>query len=756
MSGDKRMKKVSVRKKKKQSGATGTHDLEPARDLRQILSDLSAVVWEMDPATWEFTYVSRYAERLLGFPIERWRTPGFWADRLHPEDRPAIVSACERAIETGEDHFLEYRMIGANGNTVWVRDSVRVSTDKSGHATVVSGILFDITHLKQAEHAWKASEQRFTRFAEASTECVIIHDNGRILEVNDACNRMFGYSGDEMIGLMASDVTAPADRERLWANIASGSEEPLSGEGLRKDGSTFHAELIGKTVKLLGETVRVVAVRDVSARRKAEEALAAAEFDYQTLCDEVTEAIVLTDKDLRITRLNRSACTLAGMSEPEMLGRTFREFIDPRELAVNPLQVDKLPLGGQLRVERRLRSPSGEEMIADISAKRLIDGRVVASIHDLTQSRKAEARLRQSELLFEKAFQTSRDAVILFRMRDEKILDVNDAWVNTTGISRERALGHSQLEFNFWGNESERRDFHATLLSQGAVHDRLFSFFDQQGTPRQGVMSAEVITMDGEACALVIGRDITDQMRLEQHVRQTQRLEAIGGVAGGIAHDFNNILTAIRAFSELAINSLPHNDPAREDVVEIMKAADRAIALTRQLLAFSRQEVQNVQTISVNEVIADLAPMLRRLAAEKWSLDLQLSEEAGLVNADPGQVQQVVMNLFVNARDAMPGGGVVTVKTSNADATAPTPEQPDVQAGRFVCISVSDTGIGISESIRERMFEPFFTTKAGTGGTGLGLSTVYGIVKQSGGAIAVASELGKGSTFRVLLPRVEP
>ncbi|MDQ6718764.1 MAG: PAS domain S-box protein [Gemmatimonadota bacterium] len=734
----------------------GTHDLNPSRDLRQILSDLSAVVWEMDPSTWEFTYVSRYAERLLGFPIERWRTPGFWADRLHPDDRPDTLASCERAIESGEDHFLEYRMIAADGHTVWVRDSVRVCTDADGRANLVTGILFDITHLKQAEHSWKASEQRFNRFAEASTECVVLHDNGKILEVNEACARMFGYSAEEMIGLRAVDLAAEPDRARVLNNIATGSEEPLSGIALRKDGSTFFAELEARNLTLLGETVRVVTLRDISTRRRAEEALAAAEIDYQTICDEVTEAIVLTDKNLRLTRLNRSACVLAGMSEKEMLGRSLREFIDPRELAVNPLRLDRLEPGMQLRVERRLRSPEGEEMIADISAKRLPDGRVIASIHDLTQSKKAEADLRQSELLFEKAFQTSQDAVILFRLRDEKILDVNDAWVTATGIARENAIGRSQLDFNVWGSEEERGQFHAALLSRGVVRDFGFRFFDQRGAPRHGVMSAEVITMDGEACALVIGRDITEQMRLEQHVRQTQRLEAIGGVAGGIAHDFNNILTAIRAFSEMAIDSLPHSNPAREDVLEILKAADRAIALTRQLLTFSRQEVQNVRTISVNEVISDLAPMLRRLADEKWSLDLSLSDGAGFVNADPGQVQQVVMNLFVNARDAMPAGGAIRVETANAESTAPTPEKPDVHPGRFVSISISDTGVGIPESIRERMFEPFFTTKAGSGGTGLGLSTVYGIVKQSGGAIAVVSEAGKGSTFQVLLPRVDP
>ena len=735
--------------------ANETHDLDPARDLRQILGDLSAVVWEMNPHTWEFTYVSRYAEKLLGFPVERWRTPGFWADRLHSDDRAQILSACERAIAAGDDHLLEYRMIAVDGHTVWVRDSVRVSVDDDGKPTLVSGILFDITSLKEAEKAWKASEQRFSKFAEASSECVIIHDGGRIIEVNEACARMLGYSAEELVGLFATELTVPSDRERVMSNIASGAEEPLRGKALRRDGSTFDAELVGKTVTLLGESVRVVTVRDISAARRAEQALAEVELDYRTICDEVSEAIVLTDKDLKVTRMNRSACELAGMTEQEMFGRSLRDFIDPRELEVNPLRVDKLPPGGELHVERKLSSPSGGEIIADISAKRLPDGRVVASIHDITQRRNAEAALRPSELLLQKAFQTSRDAVILYRMRDELILDVNDAWVAATGIPRDTAVGRSQLEFNVWGSEKEREEFYAALRARGVVHDFPFSFLDQRGAQRQGVISAEVITMDGEACALVVGRDITEQVRLEQHLRQTQRLEAIGGVAGGIAHDFNNILTAIRAFSEIAIDSLPLNNPARDDVVEILKAADRAIALTRQLLTFSRREVQNVSTVSVNEAIEDLAPMLRRLADEKWALAMDLAADAGFVRADITRLQQVVMNLFVNARDAMPGGGVITVSTAGGRPGDSIPDYPDKAPEDLVVISVVDTGVGMDETTRQRIFEPFFTTNASAGGTGLGLSTVYGIVKQSGGAIDVESEPGKGSTFRVILPRVK-
>jgi two-component system cell cycle sensor histidine kinase/response regulator CckA len=728
---------------------------DPSRDLGDILDHLSAVVWEMDPETWEFLYVSKYARHLVGYPLSRWHEAGFWAERIHPEDRERTVAECKRAIAAGEDHFLEYRLVHADGHHVWVRDSVRVDIGDDGKPTLVSGILFDISHLKQTEHAWRTSEQRFTRFAEASTECVIVHDNGKVLEVNDACARMLGYTAEEMVGMLATQFCPPEERPRLLAHIGEASEHPLIGKALRKDGTTFDAELVGRNITILGEATRIVTIRDVSRRVSAERALAAAELDYATLFDEVTEAIVLADENLRILRINRSACELSGLTDAQLRGRDLREFIDPRELEVNPLQIDTLPRGESLRVERVLRSPTGAQIIADISAKRLLDGRVLASVHDVTERRHAEKQQRESALLLEKALHVSRDAVVLFRFRDELVLEVNEAWSTLTGVSRSDALGRTLIDLDLWADKEIHEEMRSRLARREVVQDLRLTYNDRSGGVSHGELSAEVLTMDGEACVLLIGRDITEQMRIERQIRQTQKLEAIGGVAGGIAHDFNNILTAIRAFSEMAIGSLPHSNPAREDVTEILKATDRAIALTRQLLAFSRQEVQHVRMISVNDVVNDVAPMLKRLSGDRSTIEFDLAPDAGMVIADPGQIEQVLVNLVVNARDAMRRGGVITVATSNSSGATPSPERPAVPTRDFVVLSVADTGVGIDDAIRERMFEPFFSTKVASDGTGLGLSTVYGIVKQSGGAIDVVSEVGKGSTFRILLPRVQ-
>jgi nitrogen-specific signal transduction histidine kinase/CheY-like chemotaxis protein len=250
--------------------------------------------------------------------------------------------------------------------------------------------------------------------------------------------------------------------------------------------------------------------------------------------------------------------------------------------------------------------------------------------------------------------------------------------------------------------------------------------------------------------------DVSERQRLQEQLQQSQKMEAIGRLAGGIAHDFNNVLTGILISTDLLLNGDQSHNATAEELQHIRSAAERAADLTRQLLAFSRKQVIALRRIDLNEVVHGFGVMLQRLIGENVELRLELAEKLGAVRADPGQIEQILLNLAVNARDAMPAGGKLTLETANVDLDeAFSREQRDLAPGPYVLVAVGDTGVGMDTDIRDRIFEPFFTTKEPGKGTGLGLSTVYGIVRQHGGDIRVLSEVARGTTFKIYLPRVD-
>jgi PAS domain S-box-containing protein len=384
-------------------------------------------------------------------------------------------------------------------------------------------------------------------------------------------------------------------------------------------------------------------------------------------------------------------------------------------------------------------------------------------IFDITEQKQTEEALRRQRAYFARLFENAPEAIVLLDDTD-RVQRVNEEFSRLFGYPAEAALGRMIAELIVPEGFLEEA---SSLSRRAAAGERVG--IETVRRRRDGtlvhvsILAVPVEFEDGTRRVYGIYRDVSARKGAEQalaeseeQLRQAQRMEAVGRLAGGVAHDFNNLLTVIQGHAQLLLDGLGVADPRREDAEEVWRSAKRAAALTRQLLAFSRKQILKPESVELNVIVARMERMLRRLIGEEIHFELRLSSDLGRVLADPGQLEQVIMNLVVNARDAMPGGGLLSISTANMEldeeyATAfPYPVQP----GPYVLLTVRDTGIGMSPEVRERIFEPFFTTMELGQGRGLGLSTVFGIVKQSGGYIWVESEEGAGTTVRLCLPRV--
>jgi two-component system, cell cycle sensor histidine kinase and response regulator CckA len=383
---------------------------------------------------------------------------------------------------------------------------------------------------------------------------------------------------------------------------------------------------------------------------------------------------------------------------------------------------------------------------------------------EIVERRRTEEALRESEERFRELYD---NAPVGYHELDVegRITSINQTELEMMGYVYEEMIGQPIWKFNV-EEETARQQVHSLLAGNvSSLRDRERTLRRKDGAPFP-VLIEDRLLRDDEGQVRGIRstiQDITEQKKaeekmvsLQEQLRQSQKMEAVGRLAGGIAHDFNNLLTVIQGHCELSLLQLPENNPMREDIVEINKAADRAANLTRQLLAFSRRQIMEMKIIDLNSLVRELEKMLRRVMGEDIELVTVLEKDLGKIKMDPGQMEQVILNLAVNARDAMPAGGKFILETANVyidEEYART--HISVEPGPHVVLAVTDTGSGMSPQIKDRLFEPFFTTKEKGKGTGLGLSTVYGIMKQSGGNIWVYSEAGHGTTFKIYMPRVD-
>jgi two-component system, cell cycle sensor histidine kinase and response regulator CckA len=593
-----------------------------------ITDQIEEVFFSLD-TNWYFTYLNHRAASVLGRARETLLGKSIW------QEFPSLLGSnfekfYRQTMAEGKPNHLEEFSPTAQA---WYE----VRAYRIPQGLIVS--FQDITERKRTEQQLRESEQRYRVLSEASFEAIVIHRNGIPLEINQSAARIFGYaSPEEMLRYDVSQVVAPESLAEIRKRIAEGFEESYEVIGVRKDGSRFPVEGLGKPIDYAGQPARVIALRDITERKRIDQQLRDSEIRYKVLGEASYEGLALYADGIIIETNQRLAA---------MFGYTMEEFI-------------------------------GMPLINLIAPEGLVE-------------------------------------------------------------FKERVAAK----------------YSGTAQNIGLRKDGSRFFFEVRG---------KEIEYQGRMVRAVALRDLTELKQAEEALQKTQaqlvqaqKMESIGRLAGGVAHDFNNLLTAIMGYTELILFDLTEAAPIYSDVIEIQSAANRAATLTRQLLAFSRQQILQPRVLKLNEVVANMDKLLHRLLGEDIELFSLLAPDLGEVLADPGQLEQVILNLAINARDAMPDGGKLAIETANVelDAQDSSIHYVEIKPGSYVVLTVRDTGVGMDRAIQEKIFEPFFTTKEIGKGTGLGLSTVYGIVKQSDGYISVYSEVGLGTVFKVYLPRTK-
>ena len=681
--------------------------------------------------------------------------PPWAAEIITGEGIPAAISQGAWSGETA--------VFGPDGQERPVSQVIIAHGAGDGEVEYFSSIMRDTSAQKQVEQALRRSEDSFRQLFAANPQALMVHDlAGQMLEVNDAMLRAYGHTRDEFLALNVSSIFPPAERVRFDAYLASRDPALPADAGewrsVRKDGGEFWMHARAQALHFGGRQARLVLIEDVSARKQAEDEV----MRLVAILDATTDFVATAGMDGQVMYANealRALLEAPGSDTTEGSSvLTIAEGHPPwaRELVLNTA-IPAALREGSWRGETALLAGDGREVpVSQVILAHNADGNgspyLSTIMRDVSATRQAEATLQRREEDFRLLFEANPQAMWLFDPVTFRFLAVNQAAVRQYGYSPAEFLVMSESDIR----SPEEEKALATHLAAGSEDAAEWRHLRKDGAAIWVRLHVHPVEFGGRQALLVVADDMTERKQMEAQFLQAQKMEGIGRLAGGIAHDFNNLLTAIVGYAELAQVSLPDASPIRADIQQVVSAANRARDLTRQLLAFARRQVMQPKIVNLNDLVLDTQMLLRRLIGEDIELTALPDPALGFTRIDPGQLEQILVNLAVNARDAMPSGGELRIETANVTVGAGRLGYPaDTTPGDYVRLTVADTGTGMSEATLAHVFEPFFTTKEPDKGTGLGLATCYGIVHQAGGQITVASVPGEGTSFNVYLPRVD-
>jgi two-component system, cell cycle sensor histidine kinase and response regulator CckA len=710
-------------------------------------------------------FANRAAERVFGYSLSE--ILGQQVTFLMPECFRHLHKAAVHAyVKTGQKHTswtgLQLTGLHKSGAEIPLEISFGEHVREGKH--IFTGILRDVSERIRLERELRHSQEKYAKMIHSSPDAITLRSlpDRRYVEVNEGFARLTGYTAEEVIGKTPSEVGVwsddPSHIEILEKLIREGGVRDVEFDFRTKGGEHRHGTVSAALLTLGTDSYMLSISRDITERKKVEERLS----QLAAIVESSFDAIIGKTLDGTIVTWNAGAEAVYGYSAAEALGKSIAMLAPAEPRCEVDQRLDRLARGEKIdhRETTRVRKDGRKIIVAvTLSPIRSASGKIVgasAISRDITERRRVEQDLRRSEARFASLVQDAPYGIYRVTL-DGQFLQVNPALVRMLGYQSEAELLERNIQTDVYAEAEFRKERIEEYWDHEDFRDLEAHWKRKNGEPIIVRLSGRPVERSGGELAYfeVFAEDITERRSLERQLLQSQKMDAIGRLAGGIAHDFNNLLGVILGQTELLQGELGSNPSVHRRAEAIDQSARRAAELTKQLLAFSRQQLIEPRVVDTNAIVQDVEKLLKRLIGEDVQLTIHLQPNAGNIKVDPSQLEQILMNLAVNARDAMPDGGKLILETAFVELDETYARQHlGAKAGDFVLIAVSDTGTGMDSQTMARIFEPFFTTKPEGRGTGLGLSTVYGIVKQNNGYVMAYSEEGHGTTFRIYFPSV--